>query len=637
MKTSMKMNLAKYVASIGGNLLVELPTNSLEDATSTKVEIFLDRPNRLLIVIDDGAGFDSIEAIDKYLLTIFETGKDESLNFGKGFKTCLVEEFTEIYTHEFKVVMLAWNDIEITDGEPYQEGTKVIVHLKETSELLGKMDMDHEFFLKRYMTSKSIYFQDNLISTTSIDLDGWTKIDNGFIKLGESGHWFKMANDAGYRPAKFNNVETYGVGVIACSVEVVDTERGALRYNFASRVENAWHQYEKDQAYEGAQDISNLAPWIEMARVLFLKLVDEYTTDNTKPTFNTLKTFEQVMLVHDFFSTWKNRMKDDMVEYKFLNLYDSVETDDQRIITRNTPRGESREREAMRYWTGLVNKDDDDDDYEGLSTFFGNITIGIMFENGEPVGPAKISDLAMVDSIVEMDAALEAMDGADLPPFIAKSRDIEFIVGMKDVSIDSLMKDVAGTYEMPDSRFILNRATGIAINDMEEAEPGREPKPGIHADRDDLLEHFRVRDGIPFLVHDNYIEDFDASTKSMESQRAKYLDWKAIITFMLDRCGETIQNVVPCVYATNKDSRNNKANAVTIGPYFAINRMGVNLPTRKEARAQLLYFFALHELAHRFVKGHGAKHSGIMLHLHRAISGKVGFSKSLKDCLVDLE
>lgn len=590
-KARMSVNIPRFMQTLThqGDLLSELVKNAIEATGCTRVDVWLNREKRTLVIRNDG---EPVADPEKYLLEIFTTGKDENLHHGKGGSTVLMEESAEWRTGIFLLVENAWNDVDVQEGLENVPGCTVTVHLKEDSPLFKVEDETHYAFLCRFRTTKKLFFNYQPVTTRPLpDMSKWSVVMTGLHamiaeKREDDGNWF-MLSDGSYAPIEVSN--SPACSLIISHVQHLDTERGKLGINSQWRLD-AWYKEEVRRSL-GDKKSETLADWLN-------------------------KTFAPWLT--GFFETIETR---DMQDVDFTGITFSEASHLQYIITRLNDVAKRFKYPEFTWGTGLddllsktVTMMRSDNWYysrEVFTKYIGdplvvmrNLSIGVMIANGEVVGDAKVKDLPVAGfNIVditdrELWVALKQIEG----PLIAFHIDMRFVIDMHEADLSTLKQETA-RIAAPKSEDIVSVSPAEVMEEDDgsiRAGDARDYPAGEELGEDEPDYKLFVKDGVKFLVHKS--RDFERMRLRMGKQRFNFEQWKAAICTIM-RFTKFAKQCVPVIGIKAKDE---SVYSVAVGPYIALD-YHTSLPNNKTNRMFVLTLLGVHELAHLLIPQHTQK------------------------------
>ncbi|PNX48813.1 MAG: hypothetical protein BV459_01475, partial [Thermoplasmata archaeon M11B2D] len=440
--------MGRYVSTqLDGNILSELVKNGIEAEDSTFVNIILDRDNHTLIVENDGTPVQSEKELDDFFLEIGTTGKNQQINFGKGFSAVFLEKTTIVISGNFRMTCNEWNDITIEKQDSFFSGTSVTVFLHDDSEILLKEDAMHRHFLKGFLTSKKIIFNGEDLPLKRFDEKDYCQIIPGcWVKYGYFYHGFVL-HDGSIAPVEYKGT-AFKCSIIIGNILHVNSERNSLRWSTEVQIQNWYDEQVIADIGNAVDDISDLVPFIESC---FQWLDDFFQVIGVPPiTYGSINTFLDVIYLSKLV---------DILEPVALNM-GLCEINSELEHHESGIQREYRKRSTIpntfdnvRKWTETFLMGD-------VMEIFGDVIIGVYIDNGEVLGNATVEDTktAAKMRITSMTEAF-TFRSEYIDPFVAifvEGRFLRFLSDKFiwiDIDVELEVMDMKGTIENPPGDF----------------------------------------------------------------------------------------------------------------------------------------------------------------------------------------
>jgi len=625
LKTQMAMNLEGYMAHLKkelANLPAELVKNGLEVPDSTTIKVWLDET--MLTVENDGSPIGSVDDFQKYILTCFETSKSEQ-NYGKGFTAILMEEETDVYTGCIHATIRAWNDITIRTDSEFQQGMRVVVHLKPDSQVLMEGSAKLFLHLSDYITRKTIIFNDRPVELEELSgsfepfLRDWSKsilyYDTSILgSIDSFGHYF-MLSTGDLAPIQLDNVPRF-VGVIISDVKHVDTERTKLVHASRHYLER-WADTKLQDKYKEQNVTAEVVAWLRE----WADWCEEFVYKISGERFSFFRNDDGV------------KMGDLRVLEKWIEYLNKV-SNQAKMKPFTTPRpemDENHEEMVKISKSGMVT------DYlmreigewffnPILHHPFGRIKIGVCVIGGEVDRNGFIDDVVLYKMIHTIDSGVFWENVNErFPPVVAYYVDPGPIIYADTLDVRTVMKETESkvSIERPPEDKKIEAPKEKKVELIAEKASPEQMKTAIKTmcrnrkskmDEEDEYENpigkpvegrpdytFVEHKGIWCIVHHS-VTDLEKVKFTRSVQMEKWKAWTNTISLILQYTGDFFcEACVPVLFISKK----NTALARHVGPYVALNRVKTSLPDTKYRRAIYLLSLAIHELTHFRVKNHG--------------------------------
>jgi len=611
-KTALRMNMERYVnTQLDGDVLSELVKNGIEAEGATQVTIELDREAETLTITNDGNPVENEDDFDRFFLEIGTTGKDEAVNFGKGFSAVFLEQYTIVKSGNFIMDAKTWDNISIERTDTALDGTSVLVSLKPDSEILAKSDAEITVWLRKFLTDVSIVFNDREIETLSFDKDDYTEIESDcWVKYGTRYHGFLLADGKSVSPVKYSGT-TLNCSIIIGDIRYVNTERTSLKWHIESDIKSWYEEQQRNRLEDAVDDIEDIVPYIILAKEYIDNVM--LTLGTPRLSLGKVESFREVVML----SQWMDTMTEIALRAgmePFTEDLNTYQSDDQRQYRRLMPRIYNSDMRTF----GTI--------FFGapLPEIFSNVVIGVYVENGEPFGSATVEDAASVVNwrVIKISEAfttsVEFMD-----PFIATYVHDELLELIStdwywvDIHDELRDKGMAGRLPgpPPDFRNFIRAEAGpatiqtlkaIAEGDMASliqmfkaaANKGHYAKP-----EDEPSWKFEEIEGIPVLVHES-VGDLDSVRFTPSIQRHKWATLFAVTNVIMDYSDGYFGEVVIPTLFLSKNKFHKNVIAMSQGDHISLNAYGTKLPKSKRKAALVMFIHVVHELCHRHHKRH---------------------------------
>jgi hypothetical protein len=206
----------------------------------------------------------TIEEFDRRYITLgapaeASQGKSDASNYHKGHTSYYQALYWECWTGPIYCIARSPIDVRIRDGQPFFKGTRLLLHMPVGHESLARSDADIKRYLSRFVTSKKIYFNGELVKTTQLDLSTFKEMPEGGVKakFGMNYHGFQLSS-GDIAPAEFKNVADLNCAVVVTNIARCDTERSQLEYWPLHYVSQFTTKAEREAAQGENGAVSNL-------------------------------------------------------------------------------------------------------------------------------------------------------------------------------------------------------------------------------------------------------------------------------------------------------------------------------------------------------------------------------------------
>lgn len=590
MKTEMRIDVGRYFATLQktGDVFCELVKNAIEAEGCTEVRIMLNRDNNTLEVRNNGSPIGDLEDVDKYLLTLFLTGKSDTLNWGKGFSSVLQEKSTIVKTGRIVVAILAWNDVTIEEMPQEKiDGMVVLLSLGDCSEVLSKTDDEHENFLSGFITGKTVYFNDRkIITVPKPDVDTISKgIEVG--KFPRDKSWFALA-DGSYCPITIGNLKCHCT-VIISDIRHMDTERSRLTWNAESAI-NHWYKENVLDELVGNVDQMIMKIWYRDFCEWMLKMASAAGISLQ------IKDEEVTPELVSFAIRWQESGNTFCKQFKVPQFINDIPIEDKETLA-----------EVKKTKMDIYNACAEFPEHFGITAeeAFADVNIGVLIERGQAQGKAIVSDLCSVCyrvSNVSWDDTWSMREDVDAyiayyidPDIFVRCQTVQFTTEKKDsVSIVPKVPTAAKLIGTPKMRATTMQEMERFIDAMKEM---AEKLPAQEKTKTEARWSTGIEAGITMLIHVNAKPE---DRNNPEKMRVKYTNWCSVIKLVLDYTKNLFTDCcIPVMLIGNTNSM-----SMRLGPYVGLSRKHTKLPDTKRRAGLFLLQLALHELAHFRYIGH---------------------------------
>lgn len=582
--------MEKVVKKHNSDLFSELVKNGIESAETT-VEIALEKDK--FVVENDGPSM-SPDEMQKYLFTLFRSGKNDDKNFGYGFASVFQEKKTTIYSGSTVAILSSWDNIEIQSSQTRQPGTKVVVELKEGSPVHEKQAHSE---LSGIYTKKRIFYQSELVQTLKRNPlpEDYHQGEGVKVADGFPYHGFELSDSSIY-PIKILNTEN--LVVVVTTIKAMDTERTKLTWDAQSFVEKVYRDImcEKSKSVE----VKAMQPYINEAREFMAGFgleVLKFIVNVKQP-----ENFSEVYCL----SKW----------VKYLSTYTTVEAPD---IYQHLNNWKMKQMYAgMRASNSTMNQVGEKLFGEKPVALFGDLKVGVLFVGGEVYGPATLSMISDVDACQPIEYIKWQKLNRTTKPFIATYKSTDIFDIIKKFTIDYGEKDATETPILkglklkPEKRkHIVDNAKTITRKDLSLAIAKQKCSFSKGTPKRASVYNVTELKGIPTIIHKSAEGEKFSFTKTL--QEKKFRSWRNTLNLVNDYLGLGFE-FIPTMLVTKQN-----VEAMNVGRHIALNK-AIKLPNRKMGRMMIYLVLAIHELLHITIESHailGSTVEDVMLKLSR--------------------